>query len=211
MRMSGLCKVEMSGFIQGGRRDGTGANRVERERAGTVEGVAASLRDCIRKRSVVFCPSRETKPLSHQLRPITMKNPHGTTRFGTSAVHSATRGRPRREMRFIGLLFFIGVTLGVLLISGCLGGSQNQSGVTGHVAILNWNPSTSAVIGYRVYRSTQSGTGYALMTPTLVSGTSFRDSTVAKGQTYFYVITSVDANFHESGFSNEVFATIPSS
>ncbi len=44
MRMSGLCKVEMSGFIQGGRRDGTGANRVERERTGTVESFTASRR-----------------------------------------------------------------------------------------------------------------------------------------------------------------------
>ena len=44
MRMSGLCKVEMSGFIQGGRRDGTGANRVECQRAGTVEGLTASRR-----------------------------------------------------------------------------------------------------------------------------------------------------------------------
>ena len=83
--------------------------------------------------------------------------------------------------------------------------------VTGHVAILNWNPSTSVVIGYNVYRSTQSGTGYTLITPTPVSGTSFRDSTVAKGQTYFWVIKSVDANFNVSAPSNEVFATIPSS
>src|SRR5207245_1014821 len=42
MRMSGLCKVEMSGFIQGGRADGTGANRVECERTGAVEGVTRS-------------------------------------------------------------------------------------------------------------------------------------------------------------------------
>src|SRR5947209_1119272 len=42
MRMSGLCKVEMSGFIQGGRQDGTGANRVECERTGAAEGVTRS-------------------------------------------------------------------------------------------------------------------------------------------------------------------------
>src|SRR5258708_12259429 len=42
MRMSGLCKVEMSGFIQGGRADGTGANRVEHEGTGSVEGAARS-------------------------------------------------------------------------------------------------------------------------------------------------------------------------
>src|SRR5260370_10966561 len=42
MRMSGLRKVEMSGFIQGGRADGTGANRVECEGTGSVEGAARS-------------------------------------------------------------------------------------------------------------------------------------------------------------------------
>src|SRR6266852_4323854 len=40
VRMSGLCKVEMSGFIGAGRADGTGANCVEPARSGSVEGVA---------------------------------------------------------------------------------------------------------------------------------------------------------------------------
>jgi hypothetical protein len=145
-------------------------------------------------------------PAYGQFHSVTMNKPDRTTRFGTRAAYS------RRS----GLLFVIGVIVGVLSISGCSGGAtQNQSGVnvqvTTHAAILNWNPSTSAVVGYRVYRSTQSGTGYTLITPTLVSGTSFRDITVAKGQTYFWVVTSVDAHFNESGFSNEVLATIPPS
>ena len=37
--MSGLCKVEMSGSMRGGGKHGTGANRVECERAGTVKGL----------------------------------------------------------------------------------------------------------------------------------------------------------------------------
>jgi hypothetical protein len=41
--MSGLCKVEMSGFIQAGRRDGTGANPIGRERGGAIEGFAGLL------------------------------------------------------------------------------------------------------------------------------------------------------------------------
>src|SRR3972149_724491 len=40
VRMSGLCKVEMSGFMVAGRRDGTGADRVEPARARSVEGGA---------------------------------------------------------------------------------------------------------------------------------------------------------------------------
>lgn len=81
--------------------------------------------------------------------------------------------------------------------------------VTAHSATLSWNPSKSVVVGYRVYRSSQSGTSYALLTSTLVPGTSFVDSKVEKGQTYFYVVTAVDAESNESGFSNEAFATIP--
>src|ERR1700683_5347450 len=40
VRMSGLCKVEMSAFLGAGGPDGRGADRVERARAGAVEGVA---------------------------------------------------------------------------------------------------------------------------------------------------------------------------
>src|SRR5713101_4931245 len=38
--MSGLCKVEMSAFLGSGRLHGRGADRVERARAGSVEGIA---------------------------------------------------------------------------------------------------------------------------------------------------------------------------
>jgi fibronectin type 3 domain-containing protein len=105
--------------------------------------------------------------------------------------------------------------IGVLSISGCAGvASQNQSGVnlqvTAHSATLSWTEGPP-VVGFRVYRSMQSGTSFTLLTSTLVPGTSFVDSTVAKGQTYFYVVTAVDAQSHESAFSNEVSATIPSS
>jgi hypothetical protein len=41
MRMSGLCKVEMS-VLCGAGRYGTGANRLEHERAGTIKGFARS-------------------------------------------------------------------------------------------------------------------------------------------------------------------------
>jgi hypothetical protein len=133
----------------------------------------------------------------------TMNKPNRTTRFGTRAIRSRRSGLP----------LVIGVIAGVLSFSACSGTpAQNQSvQVTAHTAILSWSPSTSVVVGYRVYRSTQSGMAYTLITPTPVSGTSFTDSTVVKGQTYFWVVTSVDAQFVESGFSNEVFATIPSS
>jgi fibronectin type 3 domain-containing protein len=129
-----------------------------------------------------------------------MKQPHRMIRMGTSVADSSASG----------LLFAIGLILVILSTAGCSAQSGVNVQVTGHSATLSWIPSTSAVVGYRVYRSTQSGTAYTLLTSTLVAGTSFVDTTVAKGQTYFYVVTAVDSLGSESAFSNEVLATIPS-
>jgi hypothetical protein len=89
--------------------------------------------------------------------------------------------------------------------------SVSGSGFTpvAHAVDLNWNASASVVSGYRVYRSTQSGTGYQLVSPSIVPVLVFTDSTVQSGQTYFYVVTSVNALGVESFFSNEATAAVP--
>jgi len=78
-----------------------------------------------------------------------------------------------------------------------------------HFVDLSWQASASTVDGYRIYRSTQSGTGYQLINGSLVPGLTFTDSTVQSGQTYFYVVTAVDAVGSESMFSNEATAPVP--
>jgi len=60
-----------------------------------------------------------------------------------------------------------------------------------------------------VYRSTVSGGSYAKINPSLVTGSTYTDSTVTSGQTYYYVTTSVDSSAVESVNSNEVQAVIP--
>jgi hypothetical protein len=82
---------------------------------------------------------------------------------------------------------------------------------TSHQVALTWNPSTSVVVGYNVYRSTQSGGPYTELNSSLVLVDTYTDNTVLASQTYFYVLTAVDAGRVESGFSNEVQATVPSS
>jgi hypothetical protein len=82
---------------------------------------------------------------------------------------------------------------------------------TSHQVALTWNPSTSVVVGYNVYRSTQSGGPYTELNSSPVLVDTYTDNTVLAGQTYFYVLTAVDAGGVESGFSNEVQATVPSS
>jgi hypothetical protein len=90
-----------------------------------------------------------------------------------------------------------------------LSGTGVQPG--SHSVTLNWAASTSVVAGYNVYRSTTSGGPYAKLNSTLITTTQYADSTVQAGQTYFYVVTSVDSSSVQSAFSNAVSATIPTS
>jgi fibronectin type 3 domain-containing protein len=88
---------------------------------------------------------------------------------------------------------------------------MSGTGVTGvvHAVDLSWNASTSSVSGYRVYRGTVTGGPYTLMTSSLVPSTTFTDNAVTSGDSYYYVVTAVDASNNESAFSNQAAATIP--
>jgi hypothetical protein len=79
-----------------------------------------------------------------------------------------------------------------------------------HSASLTWQASSSAVTGYNVYRGTQSGGPYAVLNSALIAPTDYTDSTVSAGNTYYYVVTSVDSQGVESVQSNQVQAVIPS-
>ena len=79
-----------------------------------------------------------------------------------------------------------------------------------HSATLKWNASTSAnVVGYRLYRGTQSGGPYTQIGSSSASVTSYTDSKVVAGATYYYVATAVSGTGGESGYSAPVTAVIP--
>lgn len=80
-----------------------------------------------------------------------------------------------------------------------------------HTVHLTWGASSSAVIGYNVYRRLASVTSYAPLSSTPINALSYDDSTVALGATYDYVVTAVDAAGVESVYSNPATAVIPSS
>jgi hypothetical protein len=85
-----------------------------------------------------------------------------------------------------------------------LNGSSNAD-------VLSWDPSTSSVVGYNVYRGTQSGGPYTTkINSSLITSTTFTDTAVQTGQTLFYVITAVDSSNVESDYSNQISATVPS-
>ena len=83
---------------------------------------------------------------------------------------------------------------------------------TQHTVQLTWlpPPSSTAVVvtGYRVYRAI-SGSSYQLLNSTLDAETSYADSTVQSGQTYDYVVKTVDSAGIESAPSNETTVVIP--
>jgi hypothetical protein len=86
---------------------------------------------------------------------------------------------------------------------------QGAGQVVPHTVTLSWAPSTSAVVGYNVYRGSVSGGPYTRINPSADSLTSFKDHTVLGGLEYFYVVSALDGRGIESGFSNQVSVTIP--
>ena len=90
-----------------------------------------------------------------------------------------------------------------------LSGTGTQ--VSQHSVNLSWTPSTSQVIGYNVYRGTVPGGPYAKVNSSVDPSATYVDSTVADGQIYYYVTTSVDSSNIESAYSNQAEAIIPSS
>jgi len=81
------------------------------------------------------------------------------------------------------------------------------TGGTGTI-LLNWNDNNEGDLnGYNVYRSTTSGSGYGKLNNSLVISSSYTDSNVSFGTTYYYVVTAVDFGANESGYSGEAMAS----
>jgi hypothetical protein len=96
------------------------------------------------------------------------------------------------------------------VIAAALGGTCVIVVPPAHSVTLNWVASVSGNInGYNVYRSATSGGPYAKLTSSLVTGTTYTDSAVVAGQTYYYVATAVDISNNESAFSTQAQAVVP--
>ncbi len=103
------------------------------------------------------------------------------------------------------------------VITAQLGSSSQTATLTllptlpnSHSVSLSWTASISPnVVGYDVYRATTSGGPYTQLNSTLVAATSYTDTTVVAGQTYYYVGRAVDNYNNESVYSNEAQATVP--
>jgi len=107
-------------------------------------------------------------------------------------------------------------TLVVTDNSGNVAGTTQSSTLTGtglHDVVLAWTASpTNGVSGYDIFRGTTSGgESTAPLNSSRVNATSYVDTNVAAGTTYYYVVTAVASNgTTQSSGSNEASATVPS-
>lgn len=91
-----------------------------------------------------------------------------------------------------------------------LTGSGSGSTTGTHSVDLHWTASSSStVVGYHVYRGGNAGGPFSKLSAAVDATTSYKDSTVSSGNTYFYVVTSVDSHNVESAFSSVLAVRIP--
>jgi hypothetical protein len=103
------------------------------------------------------------------------------------------------------------------ITSNSSAGSSVVIGLTGmgeaHTVELSWDaPSSSsdAIVGYNVYRAPGGSTAFQLLNSVASSETTLLDSSVQSGQTYEYIVESVDGSGGQSEPSNLISVTIPS-
>jgi len=104
------------------------------------------------------------------------------------------------------------LALGIGLHLCCGGGSASHVIVPpapSHSVDLAWKASTSSIVGYNIYRATQSTGPFSKLNSQPQSGLTYTDNNVQAGKTYYYGVTAVDSNSVESNFSNEASATTP--
>ena len=79
--------------------------------------------------------------------------------------------------------------------------------ITGESSVpLDWNDNSETDwAGYNVYRSTNSGGTYSRLNSTPLTSSDYINYINTHDTTYYYVVTAVDTNSNESGYSNEVF------
>jgi hypothetical protein len=91
--------------------------------------------------------------------------------------------------------------------------SLTGTGVAGSYAVnLSWDAPASSpdpVAGYNIYRSPGGTSTYQLLGSASTSELAFRDDGVTSGQTYDYMVESVDASGAESSPSNVAAVSVP--
>lgn len=83
------------------------------------------------------------------------------------------------------------------------------SGTATHWVALTWTDADADIVGYNVYRGSQSGGPYNKINGSLIAAKTWNDNNVQPGQSYYYVVTAVNASGIESAYSAEASGLIP--
>jgi hypothetical protein len=86
---------------------------------------------------------------------------------------------------------------------------KSCGGQAGSVVSMHWNASTTPVVVYNVYRRPHGSGSFVLLNPSGFLGTTFNDTSVARGATYDYEVKAQNAVGVLSLPSNIFTATIP--
>ena len=101
------------------------------------------------------------------------------------------------------------LVVAVALYCGCAN-SQLSPEAPSHSVTLSWAPSSSPdVAGYYVYRGMTAKGPFEKLNSDPTRDTTYTDTAVVSGTTYYYVVTAVDSSGNESGYSNVAEATVP--
>ena len=165
--------------------------------------------------------SSDTFILSGTISPQTIGN--GTTVTISGPLSASTTGNSSGNYSFSGLASGTyavtpartGYTFSPSVQSVSINGS-NVSGIdftasqqSTYSVQLNWQASTSIVVGYNIYRSTTDNGPYIIINSSIVTHLKYTDSSVASSTTYYYVTTAVGPAGIESKYSNQASAKIP--
>lgn len=124
---------------------------------------------------------------------------------GADETPSVTHSTSTNRQSLIGFVVQISVPVGDLppdAPTGLVATAGND------LVSLDWNDNTEGdLAGYNVYRSLTQGSGYGQLNGSLVLDSNYVDNTANNFTPYYYVVTAVDANANESGYSNEDTAT----
>jgi HYDIN/CFA65/VesB family protein/centrosomal CEP192-like protein len=93
--------------------------------------------------------------------------------------------------------------------AGASATTSTPSPAAGHSVSLAWDPNSSPVAGYHVYRGGASGGPYNRVNMSIITSVAYRDESVQSSEHYWYVVTAVGADGSESAYSNEVTVEIP--
>jgi len=136
-----------------------------------------------------------------------MASSTGTTGYKSASAPTETPSADNDNMNRQVIIGFVVNALGVVddppsTPTGLIATAGNQ------MISLDWNDNNEPDLsGYNVYRSTTSGSDYDKLNVTVIGTSEYIDDTVTNGIPYYYVVTAVDANDQESGYSGEDSAT----